>query len=262
MGKIPFPDIDFDSVNDYILEQRGSDPDAACYYMVHPEMSPGTVGEALERGFSGLKPYRYFSRTGDRNHCRITDMIPEEQISAANDHKSIILLHVAKAEGMANEDNLADLKRLSSQYPDVRFLLAHCARCFIPEFLDKCVDELARIPNVLIGTSAVTESDVFDMLLTRFPLERILYGSDCVFPGIIRGTFVHFGRSWDFLTPENHPFDLSHCDGRFTFLMYETLRALGLACRRSKLSTKQLEDLFFENGRRLFHPLQHPHVRS
>ncbi|GAG50604.1 unnamed protein product, partial [marine sediment metagenome] len=227
--------------------QSGSNSNTACYYLVNPQMDPGTIRKALERGFSGLKPYRFFSKTGDRDNCRITDMITEEQISVVDDLKSIILLHVSKANAMADEENLADLERLSSKYPDVKFLLAHCARCFIPELLNKCVDKLAQLPNIFIGTSAVTGSDVFDMLLTRFPQERLLYGSDCIFPGISRGTFVHFGRSWDFLTPENHNFDLSHCDGRFTFTMYENLRAFGLACKRNKLSAKQLENIFFEN---------------
>jgi len=247
----PFPQLDFAAANDYVLEQGANNNTAGMYYIIHPETTVAEIEEAFEKGFVGLKPYRYYSSTGDIDNCGIGDMITTEQVGAVNAHRGVILLHVAKKEAIADPQNLKDIQNLSKRYPDCVFILAHCGRCFIPELLDKTVDILARLGNVYVDTSAVTFESVFQILFERFALDRIIYGSDCAYPGWDKGTFVRFGYSWGTISEDDYQVDMSHCDGRFTFLSYENLRALLAAGRFCKLTEQQLKNIFFDNADKL-----------
>jgi hypothetical protein len=74
---------------------------------------------------------------------------------------------------------------------------------------------------------------------------RMMYGSDDIPVGIMRGKYVSFGRAWSFLSESNHSLALSHCDGRMTFTRYEQLRAMRRAAMRACLTSRQIDELFY-----------------
>ena len=66
------------------------------------------VAADLDRyGFHGLKPYRWY--TEDPVECRITDMLPEHLIELADERGLLVVLHLGKRLGVADEQNIADL---------------------------------------------------------------------------------------------------------------------------------------------------------
>ncbi len=121
--------------------------------------------QIVEDGFLGLKPYRLYTTTGDPKESRITDFLPEHQLEVADRYGLGIILQLSKSGGVADDDNINDLERLSERYAHVRFIMAHCARAFYPQPLDRVGERLARLRNVYFDSAAVCEYGSYDRLL-------------------------------------------------------------------------------------------------
>jgi hypothetical protein len=248
----PFVHADLAGMNAFVVEQVRKDAGSAAVMLVRPGMTPDEVDAFVRaNGIIGLKPYRVYSATGDMVDCRITDFLPEELIEVAEEHRLVVVLHLARRRAAADEQNLVDLRRLSRRYPHVQWQLAHCARCFIPHFLELAIGPLSELENVWFDTSAVCESDVFDVLLRRGPRERVMFGTDNLPAGVDRGKYIAFGYAWALLTEDNHRFDLSHCQPDPTWVVYESLRGLRRAAERNSLTPAEIEGLFYGNAMRL-----------
>jgi glutamate-1-semialdehyde 2,1-aminomutase len=240
---------DFSVANRFVADEIGRDSQSRALMLVHPSMTPEQIeAQLIECGFLGFKPYRLYSTTGDINECRITDYLPENQIELANKHNLIVMLHLSKQRAIADPENIEDLECLCEKYPNVKWILAHCARCYFAGAIDKVAKRLRNLSNVWFDTSSVCESDAIEALIAGVGPERVMYGSDDLPVGITRGKFITFGCSWANMCESNHSFDLSHCDGRMTFVRYEQLRAMRRAAIRLGLNQQQIEDLFYNTA--------------
>jgi hypothetical protein len=54
----------------------------------------------------------------------------EEHIKIADEKDLIIMMHLSKKYGVADEENINDLIFLSEKYPNVKWILAHCAKSY------------------------------------------------------------------------------------------------------------------------------------
>jgi glutamate-1-semialdehyde 2,1-aminomutase len=213
--------------------------------LVHPAMEADSIDAQIEKQrFIGLKPYRFYSTTGDAVECRITDFLPECQIEVAHRRGLIIMLHLAKREGIADRENIHDLVRLAEKYAHAQWILAHCARSYSAWAIERAAAYLRDLPNVWYDTSSVCESDAIEALCAGVGVGRVMYGSDDLPIGVLRGKYVTFGLAWAFLSETNHTLNLTHCDGRMTFTRYEQLRAMQRATRRLGITQAQIEDMF------------------
>lgn len=249
----PFtPGCDFEASNRHAAAQAAGDGRSAALMLVHPTMSPQYLEEQIAaHGFVGFKPYRFYSRTGDAVQCRITDFLPEEQIAVADRRGLILMLHLAKRDAIADRENIEDLVRLTAAYPRAKWILAHCARSYSAWPIQRALSKVAGLPNVWYDTSSVCESDAVEALLAGVGPDRVMYGSDDLPVGALRGKYITFGFAWAFLSEKNHSMDLSHCDGRMTFVRYEQLRAMRRAALRLGLTRPQIENLFYHTAARL-----------
>jgi hypothetical protein len=159
------------------------------------------------------------------------------------------MMHLAKRDAIADPDNVDDLLRLGEAYPNARWILAHCARSYSAWAIEAAARRLRGLPNVWYDTSSVCESDALDALYTGVGAERVMYGSDDIPVGVLRGKYIAFGRAWAFLSESNHSFNLSHCDGRMTFTRYEQLRAMRRAALRLGMTEGQRAALFHDTAR-------------
>jgi glutamate-1-semialdehyde 2,1-aminomutase len=245
----PFPfahPCDFDASNSFVAEETGLDPASAALMLVHPGMAAEAVEEQVDRfGFLGFKPYRFYSSTGDAVNCRITDFMPEHLIELAHRRGLLIMMHVSKQDAIADPENMADLTQLCEKYPGAKWILAHCARSYSAWAIERAAPALKGLPNVWYDTSSVCESDAIDALLTEIGPDRVMYGSDDIPVGVLRGKYIAFGYAWAYLSPDNNSLNLSHCNGQMTFTRYEQLRAMRRACRRVGMSDEQNEALFY-----------------
>lgn len=249
----PFPDgCDFPASNRFVAQETANDPASAGLMLVHPQMTEEELeSETRDLNLIGFKPYRFYASTGDPVECRIGDMLPEHQIEVADRHGLLVMLHLPKRNAIADPENIADLGRFAVQYPNVKWILAHCARSYSAWPIDRVAAELGALPNVWYDTSSVCESDAIEALLATVGPDRVMYGSDDLPVGVLRGKYIAFGYAWAYLSPNNHSLDLSHCNEQMTFTRYEQLRAMRRACQRLDLSRRQIEDLFSNTARRL-----------
>jgi hypothetical protein len=171
-------------------------------------------------------------------------MLPEHQIAVADRHGLIIMLHVSKRDGVADRENIEDLTSLAGRYPGAKWILAHCARSYSSWPIERAAPHLRGLPNLWYDTSSVCESDAIEALCLAVGPEKVMYGSDDLPVGVVRGKYIAFGYAWGYIDETNQSMDLSHCDPRMTFVRYEQLRAMRRAARRLGLSGRQIEDLF------------------
>lgn len=253
----PFPysnGCDFEGSNEFIAGEVKSHPESGALMLVHPEMTADDIEAAVEQhGFLGLKPYRFFSATGDYVHCRITDFLPEHQIAVADRLGLLIMMHLSKPDGISDSQNLDDLEFLTTRYPRARWILAHCARAYSSWPIERAGSRLRDMPNTWFDTSSVCESDAIEALIRTVGIERVMYGSDDVPVGVLRGKYISFGYGWAYLSEQNHNLNLTHCDGRMTFTRFEQLRAMKRASRAVDLTEPQVEALFHDNAVSLIH---------
>src|SRR5436305_13792134 len=95
-----------------------------------------------------------------------------------------------------------------------------------------------------------------DALYAGVGADRVMYGSDDVPVGVLRGKYVAFGRAWAYLSEANHSLDLSHGDGRMTFTRYEQLRAMRRAARRLGMTAAQNRALFHDTAAALIESIR------
>ncbi len=224
----PFPHpCDFDGSNAFLADELMASPESAGLMLVHPGMDSEHVeAEILRYGFLGLKPYRFYSRTGDAVECDITDFMVESQLAVANRYGLIVMMHIARRDAIADPRNQREMIRLCERYPNVRWILAHCARSYSSWAIERAADTLRALSNVWYDTSSVCETDAIYALMKTVGPERVMYGSDDIPIGVLRGKYVTFGYAWAYLSETNHQLGLSHCDARMTFTRYEQLRAM------------------------------------
>lgn len=249
----PFwPGCDFHASNRHVAEEAAADRGSAALMLVHPGMGEEELESRIAgRAFAGFKPYRFYSTTRDPVDCRITDFLPEHQIRVADRHGLLIMLHLARREGLADPQNTGDLQRLTRTYPRVKWILAHCGRGYAAWMIERAGSRLRELETVWYDTSSVCESDAIEALCRGVGPDRVMYGSDDLPVGLLRGKYITFGRAWAFLSEQNHTLDLSHCDPRMTFTRYEQLRAMRAAALRLGLDQGQIEDLFCNTALRL-----------
>ena len=248
----PFPfkeSCDFEASNRFVAEQVQPDPASGALMLVHPDMSADDLDEKIDRhGFLGFKAYRFYSSTGDAVDCRITDFLPQHQIAVADRRRLLIMMHLAKRDAIADPENLADLERLSERYPNARWILAHCARSYSSWPIERAASLLRRLANVWYDVSSVCESDAIAGLLDTVGPDRVMYGSDDVPVGVLRGKYISFGHAWAYLSETNHSLDLSHCRPQMTFTRYEQLRAMSRAAGNLSLTRRQIEAIFHDTA--------------
>ena len=249
---VPHRECDFTGSNNYIAAQARKKPGAAALMLVHPKMTSKEVDQAIRRHrFLGYKPYRTYSVTGDAKNCRIPDFLPEHLLPVANIYGLIMGLHISEPMGIADKNNLDDLERLTHKYPRIRWALFHCARSYSFWGVERAAARLRNIPNLWFETSSVCETDAFDALFSNVNSSRVCYGSDDLAVGVTRGKYIAFGYSWAEMNRYNQKFNLSHAEGRMTFVRYEMLRAMKRAAQHARYTKQQIEDLFYNNGARL-----------
>jgi hypothetical protein len=79
----------------------------------------------------------------------------------------------------------------------------------------------------------------------------VMYGSDDLPIGVLRGKYIAFGFAWGYLSETNHQIGLPHCDPRMTFTRYEQLRAMRRAAQWLGLGRTQIQSLFFDTAANL-----------
>ena len=246
----PSPQIDTAHQVRFVKSQIEQMPSIRHNRLVTPSCRIEDIERDLEHPqIVGLKPYRVYSVTGDIAQCRIHDFLPHEQMEVANERGLWVTMHLSRHHGCADPHNLDDLEEYTTRrYPNIRWLLAHCARSFTYWAIEHAIDRLRDMPNIHYDTSAVTDVRPYVTLLTKENTQRIFWGSDGVSAAFFHGYYAAMGRAWQHYDADKAGLKFPHCNGRPILSVYEQLMALKFASGIAQLSRDQIEGIFWRNA--------------
>ena len=240
--------------NEMIQRELKGDPLSRANRLTTPECNPLDIENDIKNnGFMGLKVYRIYSVTGDPNECRIKDFLPEAQLEVANDLGCWVTLHMAKQLGGGDPENLADLENYTRKYPNIKWILAHCARSFTYYQIKQGIERLRAMPNIWYDLSAVCDVTVFYTLFTKENHKRIFFGTDGIDSTNFHGSYFPMGRAWKMLDVSDWGADqFGHTEFTPIVAIYEQLLAMKHAAEMAGFSKDQIEDIFWRNAVREF----------
>ncbi len=246
--------LDVTAHNRWCLEKVRQDPQSRMNRLVTPQCQLADIERDIrEQGFIGLKPYRIYSVTGDIAQCRIHDFLPHTQLELANQLGLWVTMHLSRFHGCADEFNLNDLEEFTQRrYPNIKWILAHCARSFTYWPIRHAIDRLRDMPNIWYDVSAVTDVRPMITLFSGENPQRILYGSDGVDATYFHGQYAAMGRAWQYVDIDRFNLKFPHCDGRPILAVYEQLLSMKHAAEIAEWSKDNIQDLFWRNAAREF----------
>jgi uncharacterized protein len=184
----------------------------------------------------------------------IFDFLPPHQLEVLDRCRAWVTLHVPKADRLGHPQNIAEIRQIRREYPNLVLVIAHLGRCYTPALAEEAFPLLAGDEGLFFDNSAVFHPEVHRLALKHFGPQRILYGTD-------NPVFFMRGRQrWGERTYVNHtdyPFAFNRqrepleMEAQYTLYMYEALYALRQACERVKLERRDVEDLLCNNALRL-----------
>lgn len=248
----PHPKVNFNSANDFLIQQAKRDPVSRGQMLIRPEMDAEFVREKVRQdGFVGLKCYHYYSSERPTFDAHIPTFLAEEHVRIAHEEGLTITLHMVRSRAMADPSNQEVIRRYAEKYPKARFILAHAARGFNPYHTVLGIGALEGLRNIWCDTSAVTEAGAFEAIVRTLGSDRLVYGSD--FPvSHLRGRCVGIGDSFLWLSSQNTDFKTNYAEVQPALVGIESLRALKLACLNLRASDAQVEAFFYGNAAELY----------
>jgi predicted TIM-barrel fold metal-dependent hydrolase len=252
---MPVPGMDVAVYNRFQAAELKPYHNYRMHRLVTPRCTPDEIrADVRNYGYTGLKPYRLFSVTGDVNRCRIHEFLTHPQLELANELGLWVTMHLSRYHGCADEQNLQDLEEYTTRrYPRVRWILAHCARSFTYWPIRQAIDRLRSLPNIWYDTSAVTDVMPHATLFKKEDHRRILFGTDDMVANAFHGKYITMGRFWyQMETPEVAKKPEIHTDSRPVLSIYDQLLAMKLAAELAELTRQQIEDIFYNNARDAF----------
>ncbi|NIA08034.1 MAG: amidohydrolase family protein [Actinobacteria bacterium] len=240
-----------DQVNQYISQQVRKFPEKsdARLFFVDPGMPAEFVREqVLQTQAVGLKVYMTGATAKNKAEAPIRSFLPEKHIKVMNELGLMIMLHLSKSKAISDPGNIRDLEVLSKRYPNSKWVLAHCARCFRPGLFEKVVDRLNALPNVYVETSAVCDPLVFMEVFKNYDLSRLMFGSDNLVAAGFRGRYIECGLFWLSIGQPGFQWGQGMFAGQPTFVIYEQLRAMSRAAGLVSLSEEDIHKIFWDNA--------------
>ena len=249
LGK-PAPGIDVRAHVRWVAKEAAGDPHSRSMRLTTPACKLEHIEQDVKTlGFVGLKVYRTFSVTGDIDQCRIHEFLTHPQMELANDLGLWVTMHLARSDGGGDKQNLDDLEEYTTRrYPNIKWILAHCARCFTYYQIREGIARLSAMPNIWYDLSAVCDPIVFVTLFQNEDTKRLFHGSDSIDATHFRGRYAVFGRAWQFIKTDKLNLDFKHCYGRPILAVYEQFLAMKQAAEIVGFSKDDIENIFWRNA--------------
>jgi glutamate-1-semialdehyde 2,1-aminomutase len=239
--------------NQFVAQEVAKDQSSRGQLIISPKQDPEMVRQEVRTNkFVGLKVYHTFSSRKITWDSEIREFLAEEHVLIAHEEGLAITLHMVKDRAIADPANQEQIRYYCEKYPNIKMILAHAARGFNPFHIIEGIETLRGLRNLWCDCSAVTEAGGFEAIIEALGHDRLLWGSD--FPiSHLRGRCVAIGDTFLWLYEDTVDWGTVAPHGKIhpLFVGHESLRALKLAARRMKLSDSQIEDVFYNNARRM-----------
>ena len=234
--------------NEWIGKETAKAADCRGLYFVRPDDDPEHVREEVRRSrLRGLKCYHTMSSIKPTWEAPIESYLPEKFIKVAEEEGWVITLHMVKSRAVADEENIACIRRYCETYPNMTLILAHSARGFQPAHNLEGLPRLTGLDNLYFDTSANCEPIAHEAIIRIIGHKKLLYGSD-FFISHLRGRSLSAADSFLWLYEETPVWGEKHSQVEPVLVGLEHLRSLKWACWSAQLSDAAVEDIFYNNA--------------
>lgn len=250
---------DVDGPTDYLIGELLKYPHIHGFMRTIPDWSEAELIERFERGrFSGLKPYRTMASPGIAyEDVTILDFMPHHQLEVAEERAWPIMLHIPKAERLADPSNIDQLKEIADTHPDVTIIMAHVGRAYCPRFAEEGFARLGETARSYYWDfSANLLQEAMEILIECAGPSRILYGSDLPVVAargrrICEGdNYVNVMREADWEDSHTRVAPPGERE-QITFMLYEEIAAFKRAAAKKGLTAQDIENVFYHNAEEL-----------
>ncbi len=198
--------------------------------------------------FAGIKPYPDVAPEGDES---IYAFLPHGHLRVLDDAGGIVMLHLPRAGRIGDPDNIREVREIRQRYPRIKIVIAHIGRAYCLPTAQRGLPGLADDPGIFFDTSANLNGDVFRYALDTVGPDRLLFGSDLPIT-LLRGVREHVGEKYINYTSASYSWNTTRKspeeEARYTFFLYEELRALISAVERSGLGKDAMTRIMHDNG--------------
>ena len=236
----------------FLVEQLEAHPDSVGEILVMPWDSAEDIERQLVHPrIRGLKCYHFFAGTQPTFQAGIDEFLPESAWETAQAHGLCITLHMVRDRALADEGNLAYIKRMAARYPGVVLILAHAARAFAAWTAIETVEQLAGFDNVWYDFAGVCESPSMIQILKKIGVKRCMWGTDHPI-AMQAGKAISIADTFYWIG-ERELAGFSAATALHSWHVgTENLMAVRQACLLADLTRSDVEDLFWNNAVSLF----------
>ncbi len=250
-----------DDANEYI-QQSGDKWAVPTLLFACPWWSSDELEKKIKAGgFLGIKVYLSLSDPKiAANDITVFDFLPRHHLEVIDKLGLIVMLHIPRKDRLKDPVNLAQIKQIHDEYPNLKLVIAHVGRAYCDGDVGDAFEVLKSCDRLLYDFSANTNSWVFEQLIKAVGPGRIFFGSDMpilrmrmkrITRGGIYVNVVPKGLYGDVSGDKN----MAEVDGseaeELTFFMYEEINAFRMAAKVCKLGASDIEDVFFNNAAEL-----------
>ncbi len=182
INAFPFPirEADIEASNEYIAQCIREGTIRSGFLCIKPEYGVDYLEKMLtENGYSGIKPYPDMVSGKKGAEVGIFDFMPREQFALAEKLGKVVMMHLPRAGRMPDDRNIAELKEIRREFPNLKLCIAHFGRCFTPYHFGQAIEKMGEdIHWLYFDTAAVLNPTVYELALKKLSPERILFGTD------------------------------------------------------------------------------------
>src|SRR3990172_7944176 len=163
-----FPDLDYDVPRSNVrLQEECAKRGWYRLAVVAPDWPAERVAAELDLpNVLGVKVYYWLfpghgPTTPDKDlEASIFDFLPHHQLELLNERGAWLTLHVPKADRLGHPQNIAEIRHIPRQYPNVVVVLAHLGRSYTLPHAEESLPQLAGDEGLYFDNSAVMNPEI------------------------------------------------------------------------------------------------------
>ena len=213
----------------------------------------------LKGGFQGLKPYFHNCREDIAGaDAGIFDFMPHSQLKVADKYGWKVVLHISKPDRLKNPQNIKDLMEIEQKYPNVKLIVAHVGRAYVPYDLGDAFETLKHSEKMYFDFCANVLPLATEKCIEAVGTKRLLFGTDLPISKM-RMYRIDENNNYVNVVPRGSLGDLTGAahmresdEENITNFTYEIIRGFKKTAEKLSLSKADIEDVMCNNACKLY----------
>lgn len=236
--------------DEFLYKELAKKPDNVGEILVLPDETEEHLENRIKsKQVCGFKCYHLLNAAENTWNLDIQKYLPESAWRIANERKLVITLHMVKDKALCDENNLNYILSMSKKYPNATLILAHAARSFASWTGVESVEKLKHADNVWFDLAAVCESPAIFQIFKKCGTKRVMWGSDYPISNI-KGKAISLADKFFWIYETEQPKIANAV--KLWNIVEENAFAVRQAAIMAELSSNDIEDVFYNNAKRLF----------